>query len=186
MDNRVLKGLDIEIFNLQIKTYYYDFVVDDKFFQEFEDSLIRNGRAAINVELKKSAAFIELKLKIEGNIGLICDRSLEEFDYPIALEHELIFKFGDEYMELDDFMVQISKNTERIHLAQFVYEFITLAIPMKKLHPRFSDVEDEEGIVVYTSKTDSDQGDEEKTLSDSNNVIDPRWQKLNELRNNKK
>ncbi len=187
MDKHVLKGLEIDIFNLQDKTYNYVFEVDDKFFLEFDGSLINKGNAAINITLKKSITFIELKLTIEGTIALTCDRSLEQFDYPILIENDLIFKFGDEHKELDEFMVQIPLGTEKIHLGQYIYEFISLAIPMKKLHPKFQGMEDEEeGTLVYSSKSDTLEDIDDSDSEKKDEPVDPRWQKLNELRNNKK
>ncbi len=185
MEKRSVRGLEIEIFNLQDKTYNYDFEVGDNFFQGFDDSLINKGNAKVDIILKKSIAFIALNIKISGAVELVCDRSLEHFDYPVEIENDLIFKYGEAHLELDEFMIQIPQGTERIQLSQFIYEFISLAIPMKKLHPKFADAEEEEeGTLVYSSPADPV---EDKPLDDepSEEKIDPRWQKLNELRNKK-
>ncbi|HRX00449.1 MAG TPA: YceD family protein, partial [Cyclobacteriaceae bacterium] len=59
-------------------------------------------------------------------------------------------------------------------LGQLVYEFIGLAIPMKKLHPRFQEEDEtEEGKMVYSSSTDEEQKEEE---------VNPMWDKLKKLK----
>ena len=180
------KGLYIDILKLQNKSYDFDFAVDDQFFQSFEDSLINKGRAAVKVVLDKSETFIAVNMHIDGTVALTCDRSLEEFDYRVLLNHELIFKFGDEEKELDDFMMQISREAERIELGQYIYEFISLALPMKKLHPRFEGLEEEDSL-VYSSETpvkaDDDTGAKEPMKDEE---IDPRWIKLMKLKNIKR
>jgi len=54
-----------------------------------------------------------------------------------------------------------------------MYEFISLEIPIKKLHPKFRDEEDDngEGKIVYKSESKDDDSD-----------IDPRWEKLKKLK----
>ncbi len=187
MEHRELKGWDIEIFKLQNKSYDFDFAVDDSFFQAFDDSLISKGKAAVKTTLKKSETFIEVNIQIDGIVELICDRSLENFDYPLSVGQDLIFKFGEEEKELDDFMMQITKNTTHINLAQFIYEFISLSIPMKKLHPRFMNLDEaqEEDGLIYSSdnKAADNQADEASPGNDDG--IDPRWKKLIELKNTK-
>lgn len=186
MEKHKAQGLYIDIFNLQNKSYDFNFEVDDRFFQSFDDSLINKGKINIKVSLDKSETFMEANMQINGTIELICDRSLEKFDFPVTLDPNLIFKFGDEEKELDDFMVQITKDTLRIDLSQYIYEFISLAIPMKKLHPRFADLEDDGDSLVYSS-AGTKGADENAKGTDHGNEgdIDPRWKKLIELKNTK-
>jgi uncharacterized metal-binding protein YceD (DUF177 family) len=71
----------------------------------------------------------------------------------------------------------IQRETAVLELGQYIYEFITLMVPMKKLHPRFQhEVEDEnsEGKIVYTSE------DPDKTNKEDE--IDPRWNILKKLK----
>jgi uncharacterized metal-binding protein YceD (DUF177 family) len=70
-------------------------------------------------------------------------------------------------------------------VAQYIYEFIGLAVPMKKIHPRLAAEqyeETEEGILVYRSAGEADgaEGDDESEGDD----VDPRWQILKNLPKN--
>jgi DUF177 domain-containing protein len=103
---------------------------------------------------------------------LVCDRSLDKFMYPLDEIKEVRVKYGDHWEELSEELLLIPTNTQKIDIGQFVYEFITLAVPMKKLHSRFHD--DDEDEYVFTS-TDSIQ-------DSSKSPIDPRWNELKKLK----
>jgi len=177
-----LKDFDIDIIGLKDKTYEFDFEGDSSFFALFEHSLVQKGNFKANLILDKSATMMQLYFRITGSIELICDRSLEPFDFPLTIEEKHILKFGDENEELTDEIEIISRHTATINVAQYIYEYIVLAIPMKKIHPKFESQvyeENEEGLLVYRSKTEGTEPDE----TDEQN-IDPRWEALRKLNNN--
>lgn len=113
------------------------FQLDGTFFRGFENSLVEHGQLAVRVKLDKSPRHIQLLFTIQGEVELICDRSLALFNYPICTEQVVHFKLGEENKELDVDCYLIDQQTSTIDLAQHIYDFVTLAIPMKKLHPRF-------------------------------------------------
>ena len=117
--------------------------LDGTFFKLFENSLLEQGQLAVKVKLDKSPRHIQLLFKIKGEVELVCDRSLEPFYYPIAIEQVVHFKLGEEDKELDLDFYMIDQQASTINLAQHIYDFVTLAIPMKKLHPRFKLGEEE-------------------------------------------
>ena len=166
---------NIDIFNLSNQPHEFDFEFDDKFFEEFEDSLVEKGSGKVHVVLNKSETMINLVVNITGKIELVCDRSLELFDYPIKSKNELILKFGDEWEEISEQITIIPRDSERINVAQFIYEFIGLSIPMKRLHPKFTDEEpSDEPEMVYSSG--------EEDTENNNGSVDPRWNKLKNLK----
>ena len=165
----MLNKYNIDIFKLSNSVHTYEFEVDDVFFQQFENSLIEKGQLHIEVTLTKSATFIEMQFKTKGSVELVCDRSLEKFTEEISSNDKMLFKFGDHWEELSDEIVLIPHDEQKINIGQYVYEFISLGIPMKKLHPKFRDQEDE-GIIFS-----SDKAEKEKTSND------PRWDKLKGL-----
>lgn len=181
MEKRDLKQYDINIFKLNDGEHHYSFRVNDDFFTKFENSLIEEGDVLANVTLHKSSSLISLMIHLKGSVVLTCDRSLDKFDYPINEEAPMRFKFGEEEQELSEDMAVIANNTQVINVAQFLYEYMGLALPMKKLHPRYVDEEDEgteELKLIYTSKNNTAS---EKREED----IDPRWNMLKKLKDNK-
>ena len=163
---------NIDIFKLSNRSHQYDFGFDDGFFDMFEDSLVTKGNGNVNLNLLKSDSFMELKFEITGKIELVCDRSLEPFWFDIDLKNKLLLKFGDDWEEISDEILMMPRNEQRLNVAQYIYEFIGVSIPMKKLHPKFND-EDEIDDFVYSSE-DSEEEDTGST--------DPRWKKLKDLK----
>ena len=175
-----LEKYKIDILNLSIGEHEYVFDFDNDFFRGYENSIIQKGSGEVKINLNKTETFIELGLNIVGNIELTCDRSLEMFDYPLDCNEKLLFKFGEEPDNREeDEIVFLHWNTQSINIGQYIYEFISVAVPMKKLHPRYKKSEEmSEDELIYTS--------ENQIRADTNEEIDPRWQKLKELRKEKK
>lgn len=171
------KGIfDIDIYKLSDGKHSFDFEFDSSFFTLFEDSVVDKGAGTIKVDLDKTPTMITLNFQLEGEVELVCDRSLDNFMFELTEENLVRLKFGDHQEELSEDLYMISANTQKIDVGQFVYEFISLAIPMKKLHPRFEDDVDTDELVFYSN---------DETESTSNEDTDPRWNELKKLKKNK-
>jgi len=181
-----LRPFDIEIQTLKFKRYEFEYDIDASFFTHFERSPVENGTFKVKLTLDKSETMLQLKFHIQGVAEFACDRTSELFDHPIDVTNRLILKFGEENEELSDEIEIISRGTQHVNVAQYIYEFIGLAVPMKKIHPRLADEqyeENEEGILVYRSAgeegADGDDGSD-----DDEGDVDPRWQILKNLPKN--
>ena len=147
------KGVfDIDIFKLANGRHSLEFEFDSAFFGLFEDSVIENGKGTVKIDLDRTPTLITLNFHLIGEIELVCDRSLDTFMYPIDETQEVRIKYGDHWEELSEELLLIPTNTQKVDVGQFVYEFVSLAIPMKKLHPRFAD-DDEEEFIFSSSET---------------------------------
>jgi uncharacterized protein len=167
----------VNIVGLSNKMHHFEYEIGEQFFRQYGSNLLSEGSFQANIALDKHETFIESEFKIKGTARLICDRSLEPFDYPIESNRKIVFKYGDANQELSDEIIMIHRETAVLELGQYIYEFIALMVPMKKLHPRFQhEPEDEhsEGKIVYTS------GDPDKTNNEDE--IDPRWNILKKLK----
>jgi uncharacterized protein len=183
---KALKEFDVEIFRLSEGKQTFDYELKDSFFKLFEDSFLEKGNLKAHVILDKSERMILSEFIIKGSLELTCDRSLEPFDYEIDTNQNLIFKFGDEFMEVSEDVIIIPRDLQKLNLAQYIYEFIGLSVPMKKLHPKFQNEEEEadeeddsETKLVYRSE----DANKDKKQSDEEEAIDPRWNALKNLKN---
>jgi uncharacterized metal-binding protein YceD (DUF177 family) len=176
-----LSKYNIDIYGLEDKQYDYDMESGDAFFEELDQDIIEKGHFKTHIELNKSATMIQLRFHTEGTVGLICDRSLEPFEEAFVSDEKIILKFGDHNEELTDEIEIISRNTNRINLARYIFEFIALSLPFKKIHPSLRDDEeeagDEEVILVYSSESEEAQQEESEEEK-----IDPRWEALKKLK----
>lgn len=165
----------VNIVGLSNKIHHFHYEIGDSFFREYGTDLVSSGHFNAEVSLNKHETFIEATFSIKGKATLICDRSLEPFEQPIETEKMVVFKFGDENREISDDIILIDRDTVSLELGQFMYEFIGLAVPMKKLHPRFqNEDESEDGKIVYSSREENENG--------HTNDTDPRWEKLKKLK----
>lgn len=164
----------IDVYGLKNGIHHFDFEIDDDFFMTHENSFSDKGKGIANVELEKTENHIKVTLDLDVNVNLICDRSLENFEYPIKITKSVIFKFGEEEQELDVDLFMIPHETQRLNLGQHIFDYIGLSIPYKKLHPRF-DVEEEKEEDELIFQTTVPKKEEDKT-------VDPRWAALKKLK----
>lgn len=181
-----LRAYDINIAGLDNKRHEYDFESGDAFFAALDQQLIEKGNVRTHLSLDKSETMIRLDFHISGAVEQTCDRSLDLYDEPIDTQQMMLLKFGDHNEELSDEIELIERNTATINVARYIFEFIGLALPMKRLHPRFRDEDDDEqdddanGKLVYQSSAPADDA----TADAPDEAIDPRWEALRKLNNN--
>ena len=111
------------------------FEIDDQFFEHFENPEITGGKLKVIIRMQKSNTFLELIFNLEGSIKTICDRCLEEYYAGVVAEEVLYFRFGENFTELQDNVVIIPREENRIDVAQYIYEYAVLNLPVKKVHP---------------------------------------------------
>jgi uncharacterized protein len=174
-----LKDFSVNIIGLSKKVHHFQFELNDGFFEHYGNEVLSSGYFDAEVVLDKRETFIEVDFKISGHTKLICDRSLEPFDHPLKIDRKVIFKYGEEPQEISDEIVIITRDQDSIDLGQYMYEFIVLAIPIKKIHPDLKEEEeqdDESNVkIVYSTST-------EKEAEKKEEDIDPRWEKLKKLK----
>ena len=99
----------------------------------------------------------------------------------VDTKNKLIVKFGAEYSEESDEIVIIPEADGEINIAWFLYEFIVLSLPTKKVHPPGTcNKAMSSKLNKHRAKsTDDDPEDEEVELEDDDSSFsDPRWDGL--------
>ena len=163
----ILNTFRIDIFRLENKQYMHEFEGIDDFFEALDQELIQKGNFKSNVVLNKNETMIQVIYKITGSVELTCDRSLDLFDFPVDITQKMILKFSDHNEEITEELVLIDRNTQYINVAQDIFDFIGLQIPIKKLHPRF--IKDE---VTYESLMKKFENEYEEEDIDEHNLDD--------------
>jgi uncharacterized metal-binding protein YceD (DUF177 family) len=166
----------IPVKGLAVGYYSFDFEIDKKFFDLFEESEIKNGSLKATVKAEKGATHIDISVVIEGHVEVICDRCLESFAFPLHCENRLIAEFSGENTDDPDILI-ISHDEPELDMKQYFYEFILLALPIQRIHP-----ESKDGI-SSCNPTMIKKLDEHRSIEDDNNN-DPRWDALKNLKNN--
>jgi len=159
----------IELSRLKNGNHNFLFEFGDDLFTISDESLITHGQGKVMVVLSKSVTMVELDFEIEGEVELTCDRSLEKFQYPLMLIEHLILKYGEHWQEMTEELIIIPHNQQEIDLSHFIYEFISVSIPMKKLHPRYANEPITSPLIVPET--------ENREVG-----TDPRWNELKKLK----
>ena len=110
-----------------------------------------------------------------------CDRCLELMTLPVSANREVKAKWGDDY-EDDGDEITISEGTGEVNVAWNIYEFISLEVPMRHVHPEgeCSGEVDELLNQYETSELIEGKDDEGSAL------VDERWSGLKKILDNNK
>jgi uncharacterized metal-binding protein YceD (DUF177 family) len=152
-----------------------DFEIDNKFFESFEESEIKEGNLLANVELEKRSSHIDLFIRISGKVKVCCDRCLEMFFYPVESESRLLVKFGKKIEDSDPDIISLTTDENELELQQYFYEFIHLALPIKRVHPDDRDGNSTCDPVMLKKL--------KELIVEDETEIDPRWDELKKLMN---
>jgi len=144
----------------------------------------------VRVLMDKGANLIEMNFLITGEVKLTCDRSLEEYFEHLEITEKILFKYGEVEEEVNEEVYIITRDTSKINVAQFIYEFILLGLPAKKIHPDHRTEFDEEdfeaeGTYAYIDGDYDNDSDEESSADQDQKeeIADPRWELLKKLKN---
>jgi uncharacterized metal-binding protein YceD (DUF177 family) len=171
-----MSGLfSIPISGLKEGHHTFNFEIDNKFFDLFEESEIKEGNLLAIVEIEKSSSLIEMEIKISGTVRICCDRCLEMFDHRVECNNRLLVKPGSEKDDSDPEIITLPRDENELDLKQFIYEYVHLALPIKRIHPDDSD-----------GRSTCDPfmlGKLKEHLVEEEKKNDPRWDELKKLMN---
>lgn len=175
-----LQQYSIPFTGLKTGTHEFEFEVDDAFFNEFEYSLVKNGKLKVKLDLEKQETMMILHFHISGEIKLACDVCLANYPLQIEIKERQIAKFtGQEDLEDDtEEIIVLKRNESEINIASLIYEYINLAAPY------ISRCEDEGN----TRWCDSEMIEKLKQLAPGpkevieEEIADPRWEALKNIK----
>ncbi|MEI8113039.1 MAG: DUF177 domain-containing protein [Bacteroidia bacterium] len=131
----ILSYYNIAFKGLSQGKHIFDYEADRKFFAEFEGGIVDEGKVSVRVTVEKQSSLMIFWFEVQGTVQVQCDRCLEMYNQPIKSKDRIFVKFGEkEFVEGDD-VIWVSTNDYQLNVAQLIYEFIGLAIPIKKIHP---------------------------------------------------
>lgn len=166
----------IPIGGLKEGYHSYNFEINKEFFDQFEESEIKEGSLTAVVEADKLATHIDLSIRIEGSVNISCDRCLELFRQPLSCENRFLVKFGRLSDDSDPDIITLTADENELDLRQYFYEYILLALPIQRVHSV-----DENG----KSACDPEMLKKLKEhIADEEITNDPRWDELKKLMNN--
>lgn len=174
MEDRI--DTTIQFSGLKSGVYNYDYTLDDSFFSSYKNEKILGGRVVFEVKMEKNDRLMMFFFKYTGTVKTTCDRCLEDLQWPVQGEQTLCVKLSDDESSDDENVAILPESAFKIDLAQWMYEYVAVAMPIQCLHP-----DDADGrptcnpeMMEYLNAA----GDEQDGEHDS----DPRWEALKQLR----
>ncbi|MGC1391493.1 MAG: DUF177 domain-containing protein [Bacteroidales bacterium] len=165
----------IQLSGLKEGHHTIDFEIDKEFFDKFEESEVKEGSLVANIEMDKRSSHIDLVIKVSGSVRISCDRCLDTFSQPVNSENRLLVKFGKSIEDLDPDILSLPAESYELDLLQQIYEFIVLAVPIKRVHPADKNGKDtcDPGMLKKL----------EEFIIEEDKENDPRWDELKKLMN---
>jgi uncharacterized metal-binding protein YceD (DUF177 family) len=171
----------IQFVGLSLGLHEYKFEVGDSFFKDFEYSEIKQANIVVNLKLLKQSQMMVLEFEIGGTVKAECDLCTGEFHLPLNGTHKLIVKVGgSDTGNEDDDIITIAANEHELDLTQYIYEYITLTLPIKRVHPldkKGNSTCDKDVLNKLEEFITEEEKDEEEN-------IDPRWDNLKNIKLN--
>ncbi|NIG57630.1 DUF177 domain-containing protein [Chitinophaga sp. Cy-1792] len=136
-----LRDFDIAFVGLKPGAHSFQYEVDESFFENFEEPReFTNCKATVNVTFDKKSSFFLLKFEIGGTMTVTCDRCGEPFELQLWDDFNQVVKLVDNPEEMteseeDPEVTYISRTESHFNVANLIYEFIHLSIPMQHIHP---------------------------------------------------
>lgn len=166
----------------------FEYDLNDKFFSLIDDGTadVKRGNLKVVISLKKTSVTFELSFDIKGVVHVPCDRCLDDIDMEVDTQNRLVVKFGKEYSEESDEIVIIPEDDGAINIAWFLYEFIVLSLPAKKVHPPGTCNKAMSSKLNKHRAKSSDEGDDDieegdEAIDDDSSFSDPRWDTLKDI-----
>jgi uncharacterized protein len=129
----------IPLVGLKEGHHVIDFEIGKEFFELFEESEVKEGNLIAYVEMDKRSSHIDLSVKISGSVSICCDRCLEMFFQPVDCTNRILVRVGKSMEDNDPDIITVPADDHELDLKQHIYEFIHLALPIKRVHPDDSD-----------------------------------------------
>ena len=179
MNNR--RNFDIAFVGLKPGIHEFEYEITDKFFVDYQEQDFRNCTAHVKLMLEKNNSFMLLKFEVGGKLEVTCDRCGNNLPLELWDEFKVVVKMVDDPevmndQEEDPDVHYISRGESHLHIADWIYEFINLSIPMQRMCP-----ENEMGgshcnqeVLAMLKKMDTDT---------NNPPANPLWKGLEKFRN---
>lgn len=177
---KYLKQYRIPFSGLAAGKHDFEFEVDNKFFDSYEHSLVKKGNLIAKVLLQKQETMLVVHFDIKGDIQLTCDVCLTEFDAPIHFQEKVLVKFiNEDWNNETEEVIILNKTDHELDIATLLYEYINVRVPY---YVKCS----EQGKNITCDRTMLEwlENPEDEGLQQENEIIDPRWAALKNIKNN--
>lgn len=121
--------------SLPIGKHTFEYHLDKTFFQNMENSDVRDADAKVVLDVDHRAEGYYLQFHLTGTLTLLCDRCLDELPIDVDSEYSLTVRYGSDYNDDSDTLLIIPESDNYLNVAYMIYDTAVLAIPARHVHP---------------------------------------------------
>jgi uncharacterized metal-binding protein YceD (DUF177 family) len=134
------REFEIAFVGLKPGLHEFNYKVDDKFFAERAQPDFQNVDAQVKLVLDKKSSFMLLKFEVGGKADVSCDRCGNPLTLTLWDDFEILVKMVDNPDEMnsqdeDPDVFYIARTESHLHVADWIYEFVTLSVPTHRMCP---------------------------------------------------
>jgi uncharacterized metal-binding protein YceD (DUF177 family) len=131
------REFEIAFVGLKPGIHDFEYAIDDRFFEPFQQQDFSNCRANVKLRVDKKTGFLLLKFEMGGALEVVCDRCNNKLPMELWDEFNITVKMVEDpevmnSQEDDPDVYYISSSENHIDVAAWIYEFINLSIPMQR------------------------------------------------------
>src|ERR1700744_53511 len=132
------RAFEIAFVGLKPGLHEFRYEIDDSFFEEFGKVDFKGVKADVKLTLDKKPSFLILKFEVGGKVDVSCDRCGNDLPLDLWDEFNILVKMVDNPDEMNDTesdpdVFYISRTESHIDVKGWIYEFISLSVPMQRM-----------------------------------------------------
>lgn len=164
---------NVDLKGMKASSLDMEFDLDNAFFADIDGEEFQKGTVKAKVTVKKGRDIFDFSFALTGTVVVPCDRCLDDLEIEVDTVNTLRVKLGDSYADEGDIVI-IPEQEGDLNIAWYLYEFIVLALPMKRVHaPGKCNHEMTGRLKKHSAEA---VGDEDEEMQ-----VDPRWAGLKDI-----
>lgn len=180
---------------MSLGLHEFEYKLGKQFFVNMESQDVHDADLTVHVVVNHKDDLYYLTLNVTGEVILICDRCLDTMPYPIEASYNITVKYGPDYNDDSDELLEIPESDNTLNVAYMIYDTVELQIPIKHVHPlgkcnramsailrkHRAHRPDDEDAELEDQLIDEMEADTSSSDVDDSGSTDPRWDKLKDF-----
>ncbi len=179
-EKQIRDQFKIRISGVELGTHCFSIDCDKQFFDLAGIETIQDGNVNLRIEMEKSEKMVDFHFHFEGEVVAECDRCLAPVTLPMNFDERLFVKLVSDKSVVeesaDDDIWIMDENTYEVDIFHFVYESLSLAMPLRIVHE-----DDADGNPTCDPEV-MRRLEEMNGEKDNNDTTDPRWDALRNIK----
>jgi uncharacterized metal-binding protein YceD (DUF177 family) len=132
------REFDIAFVGLKPGIHEFNYRITDRFFEAYQQQDFTHCESNVKLLLDKKNGFMMLRFEVGGKLEVICDRCGNNLPHELWDEFNILVKLVEDpdimnQQEDDPDVYYISKGESHLNVADWIYEFVNLSIPIQRM-----------------------------------------------------